>query len=215
MRGNDSQLEGEAWLVSRQKRRNDIMIASILAAPALGVTALSAAILAAESRCNPFFRQERMGQEGRAFGLLKLRTLGPENYHDIGNGAEDARATKFGRMLRKLALDESPQLLHVVHGQMSIIGPRPLIHEEFERMRKVLPHYEYSDWERAYLRSRPGLVSSFSNESRNYMPLSDEYCRTRAELDTEDYLTASATHDFQILRASLKVGFDYARKHVA
>jgi lipopolysaccharide/colanic/teichoic acid biosynthesis glycosyltransferase len=87
-------------------------------------------------RTNPFFVQERVGQDGRPYRLLKLRSLPPQapTYADK-YALDEVHIPAFGRLIRKLHLDELPQLLHVLSGKMSLVGPRPemaFLHEQME-----------------------------------------------------------------------------------
>ena len=102
------------------KRLFDILLvlfALPLWLPLLGIVAL--VVLAVEGR-PVFFRQERAGKGGRPFRMLKLRTMRD------GEGTDEERLTRLGRFLRASSLDELPELLHVLAGTMSLVGPRPL-----------------------------------------------------------------------------------------
>ena len=110
------------------KRAFDILVAALallLAAPVLAVCALAVRI---EGGPGVLFRQERVGQDGRTFTLLKFRSMRPANDQEAAtrwNIAEDVRLGPFGKLLRRTSLDELPQLLNVLMGQMSLVGPRP------------------------------------------------------------------------------------------
>ncbi len=98
------------------------------------------------SRENPFFCQQRAGQYGRLFTLIKLKTM-KDRWDENGKLLPDhQRITRLGRFLRNTSIDELPQLLNVLKGDMSLVGPRPLLKEylpvysEFQRRRhEVLP----------------------------------------------------------------------------
>jgi lipopolysaccharide/colanic/teichoic acid biosynthesis glycosyltransferase len=111
-------------------------------------------IIPLDGKGGPFFRQTRVGKDGRTFGLLKFRTMVP----DAGSGGkltigEDPRITKAGRFLRKHKLDELPQLINVLKGDMSLVGPRPEVPE----------YVAYFDPEqRKVLSVRPGLTDEAS-----------------------------------------------------
>lgn len=118
-----SALRTAAW---RTKRIFDLLLGTtllLLTAPLFGLAALAVRL---SSPGPVFFRQERIGQDGKPFGLLKFRTLRVNSESDVAwsvNG--DDRVTWIGRILRRTSVDELPQLLNVLRGQMSLIGPRP------------------------------------------------------------------------------------------
>ncbi|MBI3181710.1 MAG: sugar transferase [Myxococcales bacterium] len=128
------------------KRTLDIAAASgglALLGPALGATAL--AIRATMGR-PVFFRQERPGRHGRPFVLLKFRTMADGRDADGRLLPDEQRLTRIGRLIRSLSLDELPQLWNVLEGEMSLVGPRPLLMQylsrytpEQARRQEVLP----------------------------------------------------------------------------
>ena len=142
------------------KRVFDVTL-TLLAAPfALFVGGVFAAVLAFELRGNPWFVQERIGLHGRPFAMYKLRTMrhampGEEKPHFVADwstyvftpsGEPDPRITRFGSIARKTSIDELPNLLNVLKGEMSLVGPRPEIPEvvrqyppEYHRRHDVLP----------------------------------------------------------------------------
>lgn len=117
-------------------------------------------IIPLESKGSPFFSQERIGKNGKKFKLLKFRTMKPnsEKMGQITIGKKDPRVTKIGYFLRKSKLDEIPQLLNILRGQMSVVGPRP----EVERYVLL-----YSDEQKKVLSVRPGLTDLASLEYIN------------------------------------------------
>lgn len=108
------------------KRGLDLAIASVLLVLFAPLLIAAAVIIRLESRGPSLFRQWRLGQGGRPFRILKLRTL-----MAVEDGAvrqvtrDDPRLTRVGRILRKLSIDELPQLINVIRGEMSLVGPRP------------------------------------------------------------------------------------------
>lgn len=108
------------------KRCMDLVVGVLLATLTLAVVAVLAVLLAAELRAWPFFVQRRVGRDGRHFSLIKLRTLPPTTpaYADKYALSEVA-VPPIARQLRRLHLDELPQLWLVVAGRMSLVGPRP------------------------------------------------------------------------------------------
>ena len=113
-----------------------------------------------------FFKQKRIGKDGKTFEILKFRTM-VQNAEKIGDGLvvqteDDPRITKVGRLLRKTSLDELPQLLNILKGEMSLIGPRPPV--------TYHPYNGYESYpEKAKLRfkMRPGITGLAQVEKRN------------------------------------------------
>ncbi len=109
------------------------------------------------SRKNPFFVQQRIGLEEKPFMLFKLRTLFPH---------EKRLLTRIGRVLRKYSLDELPQFLNVIRGEMSLVGPRPLLPE-------YLPFYNVSQRERHDV--LPGITGWAQINGRNNIPWDERF----------------------------------------
>lgn len=103
-------------------------------------------LLLVESFSNPFFVQSRLGKGGRTFRMVKFRTMNKAMDGTRNLLSDDQRITPIGQWLRKTSLDEIPQLLHVIKGEMSLVGPRPLLeeylplyNEEQKKRHEVLP----------------------------------------------------------------------------
>ena len=157
----------------------------MLASPVLGVAALAVKL---GDRGPVLFRQMRVGRDGSDFELLKLRTMvvGAES---IGAGYAviegDARITRTGRILRRLSLDELPQLWNVVRGDMSMIGPRPTLRYQVER---------YDDRQRRRLDVKPGITGWAQVHGRAALPWAE-----RIELDVFYVEHRSPLLDLKIL----------------
>jgi lipopolysaccharide/colanic/teichoic acid biosynthesis glycosyltransferase len=130
----------------------DVVLAAALllvAAPVLGLAALAIRL---ESRGPVFYRQLRVGRDEEPFELWKLRTMVP-GAESMGAGIYvlegDARITRVGRMLRRFSLDELPNLVNVLRGEMAIVGPRPTVKEQVDR---------YTDRQRRRLEVKPGIT---------------------------------------------------------
>lgn len=109
------------------KRIFDFMFALILGIPSLLIVAVCFVAIKAETKGPAFFIQERPGYKGKIFGILKLRTMRVET-EENGKILTDAeRITKVGNIVRKFSFDELPQIWNVLKGEMSFIGPRPLL----------------------------------------------------------------------------------------
>ena len=109
-------------------------------------------------RGNPFFTQERPGKDGKIFKLVKFRTM--DNRKDKNGNLlpDEVRLNRYGRLLRKTSLDEIPEAFNIIKGDMSIIGPRPLLV-------KYLPYY--NDEEKLRHSVRPGLSGLAQVNGRN------------------------------------------------
>lgn len=140
--------------VSRRKRAFDILIAGLALLVFLPLLALIATAIWMDSRGPILFRQQRTGLNGKPFRIYKFRTMRVMEDGEAVRQATrgDSRVTPLGALLRRLSLDELPQLLNVLKGEMSIVGPRPhaLAHDAEWSTR--IPGYA------ARFRARPGLT---------------------------------------------------------
>jgi exopolysaccharide biosynthesis polyprenyl glycosylphosphotransferase len=164
------------------KRSFDIIVSTVglvIFGPALAVIAL---LIKCDSRGPVFFRQVRMGHQERTFRIFKLRSmvadaevLKPDFAHlnaNLRNGGDprmfkitdDPRVTRVGRYLRRYSLDEFPQLLNVLRGEMSLVGPRPLILEEDQHV---------SAWGRQRLSLKPGCTGPWQVAGRSDVPFDE------------------------------------------
>jgi lipopolysaccharide/colanic/teichoic acid biosynthesis glycosyltransferase len=137
------------------KRLFDILVASLLLLIAAPIILFSIAMIAVGSPGTIFYTQERLGKNGRTFKIIKLRSM----YNDAEaqgpqlSSEEDPRITPWGRTMRKFRLDELPQFLIVLKGDMSIVGPRPERRFFFDQIIATAPQYRY------LLKVKPGITS--------------------------------------------------------
>ena len=131
------------------------LLALIILSPVLIVLVILGTIY---MRGNPFFTQDRPGKNEKIFKLIKFRTMDNRKDKDGKLLSDEIRLNKYGRILRKTSLDELPELLNILFGDMSIIGPRPLLPE-------YLPYY--SNEERHRHDVRPGLSGLAQINGRN------------------------------------------------
>jgi lipopolysaccharide/colanic/teichoic acid biosynthesis glycosyltransferase len=131
--------ESPAYLLA--KRAFDVTVAIIVLPLALPVMLLCAAAIAAESRGPIFFRQRRVGRDGRFFAVIKFRTMRSDAGSEWARPG-DSRITKTGALLRRTSVDELPQLINVLKGEMSIVGPRPEMVEFAQRFAAEFPSYD-------------------------------------------------------------------------
>ena len=126
------------------KRGFDVVVASLALLLAWPLLLVIAALVFLEDHGPVFFRQERMGLDGKRFTIIKFRTMVPNAEADTGPvfaTREDPRTTRIGRWLRRLSFDELPQLVNVLVGDMSLVGPRPERPEFVSRFRERYPEY--------------------------------------------------------------------------
>jgi lipopolysaccharide/colanic/teichoic acid biosynthesis glycosyltransferase len=170
------------------KRALDIVIAAAGSAITAPVIALLALAIRIESPGHPIYTQTRVGKDGEAFPIYKLRTMvrGAE-FTGAGLAIQegDDRITRIGALLRRYSLDELPNLWNVLLGQMSIVGPRPTVPVQVE---------QYSDRERGRLAVKPGITGWAQINGRASLPWSE-----RIELDLWYVEHASMALDLRIL----------------
>jgi lipopolysaccharide/colanic/teichoic acid biosynthesis glycosyltransferase len=154
------------------KHAFDRLAAAALLAIALPLLVLIAVAVGCTSHGPVFYRQERPGRHGRCFRMWKFRTmvdgadrrrhellrLSPHHAQPLFQSPDDPRITRVGRLLRKYSLDELPQLINVLRGEMSLVGPRP--HQMWEVE-------QYGPRELARLRVRPGLTGLWQVSGRS------------------------------------------------
>jgi len=157
----------------------------VLSAPLLALAALAIRL---ESPGPVIYSQRRAGLDGRTFDVIKLRTMVDGAEH-IGAGlavdADDPRITRVGAFLRRTSLDELPNLLNVLRGEMSLIGPRPTLPAQVE---------QYSPRQRARLQIKPGITGWAQVNGRAALPWD-----ARIELDLYYIDHRSLSLDLKIL----------------
>ena len=131
------------------------LIALIVLAPFLLVFAIIGAI---KMKGNPFFYQERPGKDEKIFKLIKFRSMTEEKDKDGNYLPDEVRLTKYGKWLRSTSIDELPELINILKGDMAIVGPRPLLVKYLEL---------YNDEQRRRHEVRPGLTGLAMANGRN------------------------------------------------
>lgn len=166
-------------------------LGSVLTAP---LVALAALAIRLESPGHPIYRQTRVGRDGRPFEIFKLRTMvrGAE-FTGAGLAIQegDDRITRVGALLRRVSLDELPNLWNVVRGEMSIVGPRPTIQVQVD---------QYTARQRGRLAVKPGITGWAQVNGRASLPWSE-----RIELDLWYVEHRSLALDVKILARTLSL----------
>jgi lipopolysaccharide/colanic/teichoic acid biosynthesis glycosyltransferase len=176
------------YLSSRRKRVLDVALSAGALIVASPVLALAAVAIRLETHGHPVYRQRRVGRDGEPFQLYKLRTM-VSGAETMGAGlavdAGDERITRLGAWLRRTSLDEVPNLINILRGEMSLVGPRPTVQVQVDR---------YSERQRHRLSARPGLTGWAQVNGRASLPWHE-----RIELDLWYIEHASLRLDARIL----------------
>ena len=145
------------------KRIFDFFVSTISLILLLPLFFVITVLIKIDSRGSIFFRFERVGRNGKSFKPFKFRTMGKKAI-ETGLGytvsKDDSRITKMGKFLRRSGLDELPQLINVIKGEMSLVGPRPTFSYQVEK---------YSDFQRKRLLARPGITNLVVIKGRNLL----------------------------------------------
>jgi lipopolysaccharide/colanic/teichoic acid biosynthesis glycosyltransferase len=196
---------GESQAGGAIRRVLDVVGAAVLIALVSPVLAVVGAVVWWKMGFPVIYAQERVGQFARRFSLYKFRSMvknaeeilraSPEIYRRYVAfnyklpESEDPRITSLGRFLRRTSLDELPQLWNVLRGDMSLVGPRPVVPEEIS---------EYGDYARMLLRVKPGLTGAWQVAGRSKIPYPE-----RAHMDLHYVAARSLADDVSILLRTL------------
>jgi lipopolysaccharide/colanic/teichoic acid biosynthesis glycosyltransferase len=161
---NTSRERPGLWLYLILKRITDILISSLLIVLLAPLFALIAFLVRHDSPGPTLFVQERVGRDGEFFGMLKFRSMfiDAPRYARSPSTSSDPRITRIGRVLRRLSLDELPQLFNVLMGTMSLVGPRP-------EMPFIVEHYDAR--QRTRLRVKPGITGLWQLSADRVYPI--------------------------------------------
>jgi lipopolysaccharide/colanic/teichoic acid biosynthesis glycosyltransferase len=187
-------MSGRRYLHSRRKRAMDVALAGLAMIPAAPLMALAAVAIRLETPGHPIYRQRRVGLHGHQFDVVKLRTM-VTGAEQIGAGLAvdegDTRITRVGAILRRTSLDELPNLLNILRGEMSIVGPRPTLKVQVD---------QYTDRQRLRLEARPGLTGWAQVNGRASLPWPE-----RIELDIWYLEHATLRLDLRIIALSARM----------
>jgi lipopolysaccharide/colanic/teichoic acid biosynthesis glycosyltransferase len=170
------------------RRLFDVLVSAAVLAVTSPIVALAVLAIRLESKGHPIYRQHRVGKDGAPFDVLKLRTM-VSGAEKMGAGLAvddgDSRITKVGALLRRTSIDELPNLVNVLKGEMSIIGPRPTV---------PIQVAQYTDRQRGRLALKPGITGWAQVNGRASLPWPQ-----RIELDLFYVEHATVALDLKIL----------------
>lgn len=176
----------------------DLILSLMLFIPALPIMVFAALLLKIESFCSPvIFTQERVGQESKVFKLYKLRTMISDAEKDTGpilSVSDDPRITRVGKILRMTRIDELPQLINVIKGDMSFIGPRPERPFFVEQFRTSVPGYDYRHQIKTGITGLAQIEGKYSTSAEDKLRYDLFYAKIKSPIK-----------DFQILMHTIKV----------
>ena len=198
----------------RIKRILDIVFTLLILIPLFIVIAICAALVRIDSKGSIFFRQKRIGMNGVEFDMLKLRSMyvdsddsvhresikhyingsrlnSKENSGNLYKLVDDPRVTRVGRFIRKFSIDELPQFINVLRGEMTLVGPRPPLPYEVE---------EYNSQDMIRLSGKPGLTGTWQVYGRSRVPF-----KKMVEMDIEYLREQSILQDLKLIVLTLPV----------
>ena len=186
------------WFKDIVKRIFDLSVAT------LGLIALSPILIGIiiwikiDSKGDVFYRGMRIGRNGKSFRIFKFRTMvmNAESIGPSSTSGDDPRITKIGSFMRKYKIDELPQLINVVKGEMSLVGPRPEVNRFVDM---------YNEEEKAILTTRPGITDWASLK----FPNEDEILKAHAD----EYPDADDAYAVYIRPEKLRLQLAYVKNH--
>lgn len=187
------------------KRGFDITLVLLMAFPALVILSVLSVIVALDGK-SPFYWQERVGRHGKTYRMLKLRSMVPNadalleahleanpearrEWDEMQKLKADPRITRIGRIIRKTSMDELPQLWNVLKGEMSVVGPRPMMTDQVS----LYPGT-------AYYAMAPGITGYWQVSDRNECSFAE-----RAYFDNRYFTDLSFATDITVLALTVKV----------
>lgn len=172
------------------KRSFDICSSGIAIAILVPFFLIFTPIVAIAMKGNPFFVQPRPGKNYKIFRMIKYRTMTNEKDENGNLLPDEVRLTKFGKLMRKLSVDELPELFNIFIGQMSVVGPRPLLIQYLQL---------YNDYQNQRHLVRPGLTGLAQISGRNAISWEEKF-----DKDIEYIQKISLFYDFKIILRTIK-----------
>lgn len=195
---------GKEYLQSTSKRNLDLLAGVAIATALSPIAAALAPVVMLNTRTSrALFTQERVGKRGAHFDVVKFRTipLRRQNEQIVPIGSYDQRASRVGMAMRDIGIDEIPQLHNVLKGDMSIVGPRPLLKIDIDRLRDIDSGL-FDEWHEVYSQSKPGLLGPSQFRRHEYRVTEDALWQEGMRLDIDYAEKASLNADLKIIASS-------------
>lgn len=197
---------------SPEKRVFDLTLGGLLVPSALNIGAATIALIRLVDGPDVLYPHQRIGKGGKLFRARKLRTMPIGINSTITNVAQGDSykngVTELGKKLRPLAIDEIPQILNILRGEMTFVGPRAMTREGVKALRDNLSPTKFQEWQEVYLQCKPGGISSHGIAVRRESLTIPEWAHLKHELDLRDFESASFSHDSQLLVDAGKTAMD-------
>ena len=171
----------------------DFILAFLLTCILSPIFILIGVLIFFDLNCPIFFLQKRGGIDGKPFRIIKFRTMRNDGDLDPSQTNDKNRTTKLGAILRKFSIDELPTLINILKGEMSFVGPRPLLYE-YKNL--------YNDYQKERFRVKPGVTGWAQVNGRNNLSWNEKF-----NLDIWYINNQSILLDFQIILLTIKKSF--------
>lgn len=204
---------GEDYLNSPHKRMLDIVGSIVLTPIALPLIAGAATLIKLEDGGPVFYIVRSNGKNNEEFGMVKLRSMAistPSSDEILETSAykqqDDPRITKVGRLIRLWSIDELPQIINILRGEMSLVGNRPMFPEKVNRLSDIstVSKKIYPEWVQKYHIAKPGAAGLATSRGRAELDQSDAGLRRRLHYETFYITHASLGFDIKLISDTLR-----------
>lgn len=202
--------EISSWVTSKQKRRMDLLLAKGIAVPSALIIGVAACVSIFKEHEPPFFTQSRIGIDGDGFKMFKLRTMPAGTPEVRAHNLPDDVVTSYQQRIRRLRINELPQVANVLLGDMSVVGPRPQIACHREETLDNLTAGEQKEWLRARSIAVPGLLDPYIVDKRINDREADDPV-LRAYCDIEYAFNGTYKFDMRVLFRACRWGVEEPR----
>lgn len=184
------------------KRTLDLTLSLVMLPFLIPLACLIWLLIRVVDKCDPVFTQKRVGHFGKEFTMYKFRTISPQNQQSATE-----TTTKTGNFLRRFRLDEIPQIINVIRGDISFVGPRPIWGKEYEFLNKYVPHHQIrtivkpgiTGWAQLNFKAPPTYFNFRDNDPQNLDPHAFDAAFTRFSYDVWYIKNHSILLDFDIM----------------